>query len=156
MKNLPLKKTYEWETTGARGLKLIYKNCGNCTEIVEEINFPNENKKILIGCNKPLCQEAVENNLMGSAVSCEYHLREYFSQWGSTLEEEIEKKKKRPGMIGQLWEPCHCGVWPVCASCLNCENHCTCGKPIEPKISIECEEPYRIGIGQGFGSTEDA
>ena len=32
---------------------------------------------------------------------------------------------------------------------------CSGGKPETPRISTECAEPYRRGIGQGFGSTED-
>jgi hypothetical protein len=58
-------------------------------------------------------------------------------------------------MNGQLWQECFCGTEPVCASCEKCKKHCTCGKPVQPKISTECAEPYRRGIGQGFGSTED-
>ena len=58
-------------------------------------------------------------------------------------------------MNGQLWEPCWCGEEPVCAGCMNCEKHCTCGKPEEKQIITDCPEPYRRGIGQGFGTTED-
>lgn len=58
-------------------------------------------------------------------------------------------------MNGQLWEPCFCGTEPVCASCMKCENHCTCGKPEGHRIDTTCREPYRRGIGQGFGDTED-
>jgi len=36
-----------------------------------------------------------------------------------------------------------------------CEDCCTCGKTEKTKIDATCPEPYRRGIGQGFGSTED-
>lgn len=58
-------------------------------------------------------------------------------------------------MNGQLWEECSCGIEPVCAGCFSCERHCTCGKPENLRIDTTCREPYRRGIGQGFGSTED-
>jgi len=59
-------------------------------------------------------------------------------------------------MNGQLWEPCFCGTEPVCSMCMNCEKHCNCGKPkTQHKIDTTCPEPYRRGIGQGFGDTED-
>ena len=57
-------------------------------------------------------------------------------------------------MSGQLWQECpKCGTEPVCLDCEYCSRHCHCGKP-QP-VSPECPEPYRRGIGQGFGSTED-
>lgn len=31
------------------------------------------------------------------------------------------------GMRGQLWEECYCGTEPVCAMCMKCSRHCTCG-----------------------------
>lgn len=58
-------------------------------------------------------------------------------------------------MNGQLWQECFCGTEPVCSSCEKCNRHCTCGKPIVEKIDNTCREPYRRGIGQGFGDTED-
>jgi hypothetical protein len=58
-------------------------------------------------------------------------------------------------MNGQLWQECRCGREPVCVTCEKCSKHCQCGKPEIHKISTECPEPYRRGIGQGFGSTED-
>ena len=57
-------------------------------------------------------------------------------------------------MNGQLWQECYCGREPVCATCEKCRKHCICGKPPEKKI-IPDFEPYRKGIGQGFGPTED-
>ena len=57
-------------------------------------------------------------------------------------------------MRGQLWEECYCGTEPVCAMCQKCQKHCSCGKAVE-RHSNECAEPYRLGIGQGFCSTED-
>jgi hypothetical protein len=56
----------------------------------------------------------------------------------------------------QLWQECdRCGGEPVHASEL-CDNCCGCtrNEPNE-KIDNTCLEPYRRGIGQGFGSTED-
>ena len=58
-------------------------------------------------------------------------------------------------MNGQLWETCFCGTEPVCCVCFKCKRHCTCGKPELEKIDTTCREPYRRGIGQGFGDTED-
>lgn len=58
-------------------------------------------------------------------------------------------------MNGQLWQECFCDREPVCCSCEKCIKHCTCGKQQTPKISTVCAEPYRRGIGQGFGFTED-
>lgn len=58
-------------------------------------------------------------------------------------------------MNGQLWQECRCGREPVCACCERCDRHCTCGKATYPKLSTECPEPYRRGLGQGFGPGED-
>ena len=122
-----------------------------CCEIVSKTQ--DADSYTLQCCNEPLYQPAVDVGLMGSGVNCETHLREYFSQWGETLEQAIEKKSGNH-MSGQLWEPCFCGTEPVCSACMNCQDHCTCGKPKEKSI-IPPFEPYRKGIGQGFGSTED-
>lgn len=58
-------------------------------------------------------------------------------------------------MKGQLWQECYCGKEPVCCNCEKCIKHCKCGKPEQYKINPICSEPYRRGIGQGFGPTED-
>jgi len=58
-------------------------------------------------------------------------------------------------MPGQLWQECRCGVEPVCCDCEKCTKHCACGTPTRHPISGPVAEPYRRGIGQGFGSTED-
>ena len=59
-------------------------------------------------------------------------------------------------MRGQRWEECFCGQEPICNDCEKCKKHCTCGKqPIPQKIDTSCPEPYRRGIGMGFGTTED-
>ena len=59
-------------------------------------------------------------------------------------------------MKGQLWQQCRCGQEPVCCSCEKCAKHCKCGsgKP-EFKIDPIASDPYRRGMGQGFGSTDD-
>lgn len=56
-------------------------------------------------------------------------------------------------LSGQLWEGCPiCGREPVYMSLGGyCEK---CGRQDE-KISTECAEPYRRGIGHGFGDGED-
>lgn len=58
-------------------------------------------------------------------------------------------------MNGQLWQECNCGAEPVCCDCERCKKHCTCGSKLEPQINLGCAEPYRRGLGQGFGTTED-
>lgn len=58
-------------------------------------------------------------------------------------------------MKGQLWQECRCGAEPVCCSCEKCERHCRCGQPELPPKPAGCPEPYRRGIGQGFGDAED-
>ena len=61
-------------------------------------------------------------------------------------------------MPGQLWQQCvkrGCSTEPVCVDCEYCARHCRCGKPAQPAIDNTCPEPYRRGIGQGFGPTED-
>lgn len=58
-------------------------------------------------------------------------------------------------MNGQLWQECYCGTEPVCSVCEKCRKHCRCGKSDKPKIDITYVEPYRRGIGQGFGQGED-
>ena len=62
-----------------------------------------------------------------------------------------------PKKTGQLWEPCPlCGQEPVympldlCAHCWP-ETAAEAG----PKIDTTCREPYRRGIGHGFGPGED-
>jgi hypothetical protein len=40
-------------------------------------------------------------------------------------------------MNGQLWEECFCGTEPVCASCEKCKKHCTCEKPVQPKMTAQ-------------------
>lgn len=60
-----------------------------------------------------------------------------------------------PRKTGQLWEPCEqCGREPIYMPLYLCE-HCWPKTPVQPKIDTYCAEPYRRGIGQGFGSTED-
>jgi hypothetical protein len=59
------------------------------------------------------------------------------------------------GMKGQLWQECYCGTEPVCSVCEKCRKHCTCGKPEQHIIDTTPMEPYRRGIGQGFGATDD-
>jgi len=61
-------------------------------------------------------------------------------------------------MKGQLWQGCSmCGDEPVCCACEKCQKHCRCGsgEPQAHKIEPTPTEPYRRGIGQGFGETED-
>lgn len=58
-------------------------------------------------------------------------------------------------MKGQLWQQCRCGTEPVCCDCERCERHCNCNRGYEKYIPGHCSEPYRKGIGQGFGETED-
>ena len=61
-------------------------------------------------------------------------------------------------MKGQLWQECRCGREPVCCDCEQCSKHCGCGQPelATAKIDTSPAEPYRRGICQGFGLTEDA
>jgi len=56
-------------------------------------------------------------------------------------------------LTGQLWEPCpKCGQEPVYLSLGGyCEK---CGRA-DHGLFHECLEPYRRGIGQGFGPGED-
>jgi hypothetical protein len=59
-------------------------------------------------------------------------------------------------MNGQLWQECTiCGTEPVCSDCEKCKKHCTCSKPNRQRIDPVCDDPYRRGIGQGFGAYED-
>ena len=58
-------------------------------------------------------------------------------------------------MNGQLWQECFCGTDPVCSMCEKCKSHCTCGKTRAKTYSPPAPEPYRRGIGQGFGPGED-
>jgi len=63
---------------------------------------------------------------------------------------------RRKKMRGQLWQECFCGQEPVCCACERCEKHCTCGRAhVEQRIDPTPAEPYRRGIGQGFGPGED-
>jgi len=60
-----------------------------------------------------------------------------------------------PKKTGQLWEPCpKCGQEPVYMPLHLCDN-CWPKTAPTPRIDTACREPYRRGIGQGFGSTED-
>ncbi len=62
----------------------------------------------------------------------------------------------RPKKTGQLWEECpQCGREPVYMPLHLCD-HCWPKTPTQPVIDTTCREPYRRGIGQGFGSGEDA
>lgn len=60
-------------------------------------------------------------------------------------------------MKGQLWQDCPvCGREPVCTECQRCECHCVCARPrVHPPV-MQAPEPYRRGLGQGFGPKEDA
>ena len=72
--------------------------------------------------------------------------------------EQLKQRSTRTGganMNGQLWQECRCGTEPVCCDCEKCQKHCKCGKPQTPKIDSSPAEPYRRGIGQGFGPSED-
>jgi hypothetical protein len=57
-------------------------------------------------------------------------------------------------MNGQLWQECFCGTEPVCVDCQRCKRHCTCSGPRQISYD-QPTEPYRRGIGQGFGPGED-
>ena len=60
-----------------------------------------------------------------------------------------------PKKTGQLWEPCpRCGNEPVYMPLQLCDQ-CWPTGPTTPQIDTTCPEPYRKGIGQGFGATED-
>lgn len=60
-----------------------------------------------------------------------------------------------PKKTGQLWEPCpRCGQEPVYMPLGLCDD-CWPTKPVTPQINPTCREPYRRGIGQGFGPGED-
>ena len=60
-----------------------------------------------------------------------------------------------PKKSGQLWEECpQCGREPIYMPLHLCD-HCWPRGPVTPRIDTTCREPYRRGIGQGFGSTED-
>lgn len=59
-------------------------------------------------------------------------------------------------MKGQLWQECFCGKEPVCCTCEKCSRHCKCGQKQEVVlVPMPIFEPYRKGLGQGFGDTED-
>ena len=59
-------------------------------------------------------------------------------------------------MNGQLWQECRCGQEPVCADCEKCRKHCKCASPERgQKIDPSQEDPYRRGMGQGFGPEDD-
>lgn len=61
-----------------------------------------------------------------------------------------------PRKTGQLWEECpRCGREPVYMPLHLCE-HCWPKMAKHERIDTTCREPYRRGIGQGFGSGEDA
>jgi hypothetical protein len=38
----------------------------------------------------------------------------------------VEPERLGPMPNGQLWEPCFCGVEPVCVNCFQCYDHCSC------------------------------
>ena len=60
-----------------------------------------------------------------------------------------------PRKTGQLWEECpQCGREPIYMPLHLCD-HCWPKHPVTPKIDTTCPEPYRRGIGQGFGPGED-
>lgn len=59
-----------------------------------------------------------------------------------------------PQKTGQLWEPCHCGREPIYMPLMLCDR-CWPKTSQPERINTTCREPYRRGIGQGFGSTED-
>lgn len=60
-----------------------------------------------------------------------------------------------PKKTGQLWEECpQCGREPVYMPLHLCDE-CWPANPEPPKIDTTCPEPYRRGIGQGFGANED-
>ena len=60
-----------------------------------------------------------------------------------------------PKKTGQLWEPCpKCGREPVYMPLGLCDR-CWPKAPAVRKIDMACPEPYRRGIGQGFGPGED-
>lgn len=60
-----------------------------------------------------------------------------------------------PKKTGQLWEECpKCGREPVYMPLHLCD-HCWPKGPVTPRIDTSCREPYRRGIGQGFGPGED-
>ena len=59
-----------------------------------------------------------------------------------------------PEKTGQLWESCRCGQEPVYMPLMLCDR-CWPTGPVVPQIDTTCPEPYRRGIGQGFGATED-
>jgi len=60
-----------------------------------------------------------------------------------------------PKQTGQLWEECpRCGREPVYMPLHLCDHCWPKGPMIEP-IDTTCREPYRRGIGQGFGPGED-
>ena len=88
---------------------------------------------------------------MFDLLTCQFDLFQAGKIEGLNLNRKESKMKK-----GQLWQECFCGTEPVCVDCEKCKRHCRCdsGKP-DYKIDLTCAEPYRRGIGQGFGSTED-
>lgn len=60
-----------------------------------------------------------------------------------------------PRKTGQLWEECQkCGREPVYMPLHLCD-YCWPKTPAHPVIDTTCREPYRRGIGQGFGAGED-
>ncbi len=60
-----------------------------------------------------------------------------------------------PRKTGQLWEECpNCGREPIYMPLHLCD-HCWPKTPAHPVIDTTCPEPYRRGIGQGFGPGED-
>jgi ribosomal protein S27AE len=59
-----------------------------------------------------------------------------------------------PKKTGQLWEECpKCGREPIYMPLHLCD-HCWPTGIVQPKIDTSCREPYRRGIGQGFGTGE--
>jgi ribosomal protein S14 len=64
-------------------------------------------------------------------------------------------KQSGPKQTGQLWEECpRCGREPIYMPLHLCD-HCWPKTSVTPKIDTSCAEPYRRGIGQGFGAGED-
>ena len=59
-----------------------------------------------------------------------------------------------PKKTGQLWEECRCGREPIYMPLMLCDRCWPKTNQLD-HINTSCPEPYRKGIGQGFGSTED-
>jgi len=69
--------------------------------------------------------------------------------------QQPQQQQTGPKKTGQLWEECpQCGNEPIYMPLHLCDS-CWPKHPVTPKIDTSCREPYRRGIGQGFGSGED-